>query len=214
MPAPRADLRALARFARNRASAAAAGTRCELCAAPLAEPHPHVVDRATRRICCACPACGVLFAHEGAGGGRFRTVPERVLHDPALQLDEAAWNALGVPVRLAFFFLHSGLQRCVAIYPGPAGTTEAEPEAAGWAQLQARTPLAAALQPDVEALLVRGARNGARFDVFLAPISTAYELAARVRGNWHGLDGGGEVRAELDRFFAGLRARSRPWGTP
>jgi hypothetical protein len=205
-------VRALSRFARRRGAVAVApDERCELCAVAIAASHPHVVDRHSRRICCACGPCATLFSMEGSGGGRYRSVPNRVHHDPALQLDEASWNALGIPVRLAFFFFHSALQRWIAIYPGPAGTTEAEPDAEGWARLQARTPLVSAVQPDVEALLVRGERHGARFVLFLAPIASAYELSARVRKNWHGFDGGSEVRAELDAFFADLRSQSRPW---
>jgi Family of unknown function (DUF5947) len=207
------DLRAIARYVR-RSENVVAGERCELCAAVLAEAHPHVVDTRSRRICCACPPCATLFSLDASAGGRYRSVPNRVLHDPALQLDETTWNGLGVPVRLAFFFLHSGLRRWIAIYPGPAGTTEAEPEPEGWAALGARTPLVAAVQPDVEALLVRGERMGGRFDLFLAPIAAAYELSARVRRSWSGFDGGPEVRRALDTFFDELRSRSRPWRSP
>ncbi len=208
------SLRALARYARRGPERVASGDRCELCAAALGDAHPHLVDTQARKICCACAPCATLFSLEASAGGRYRPVPNRVLHDPALQLDEASWHALGIPVRLAFFFRHSSLRRWIAIYPGPAGTTESEPDETGWEALRGRTPLVDAVQPDVESLLVRGERNGACFDVFLAPIAAAYELSARVRQAWDGFDGGDPVRRELDAFFDGLRSRSRPWSAP
>ncbi|HET6982341.1 MAG TPA: DUF5947 family protein, partial [Myxococcaceae bacterium] len=68
-------------------------------------------------------------------------------------------------------------------------------------------PLLGAMEPDVEALLVRGEPHGERLETFLVPIDACYELTGRVRRLWRGFDGGDEARAELARFFSALRAR-------
>ena len=100
-------LHALERFAR--ADHAPRGPRCELCGGSLDAGHPHVADVERRAIQCACRACATLFAQPGAG--RYRTIPTRVLVDPALSLTDAQWAALGVPVRLAFVLHSSPLAR-------------------------------------------------------------------------------------------------------
>src|SRR5690606_29040914 len=114
--------------------------------------HPHVVDREGRAILCACRACALLFERQERG--RYRTVPRRVLVEPTLSLTPARLSALGVPVQLAFVFFHSTLTRWVALYPSPAGPTEAVLDDEAVAPLLAASALARALEPDVEALLV------------------------------------------------------------
>jgi hypothetical protein len=52
---------------------------------------------------------------EGAGGGRFRAVPERYLRLPDRALAGAPWENLQVPVGSAFFFRHSGTGRVTAL---------------------------------------------------------------------------------------------------
>src|SRR5262249_12126218 len=72
--------------------------RCELCGGALPERHRHVIELADRALRCACGACAVLFRDPGAGGGRYRTVPDRVVRiESGLDL-----SALGVPVELAW----------------------------------------------------------------------------------------------------------------
>ena len=200
-------LQALERFVR--APPPREGPRCELCGGPLEGAHAHVADVERRAIHCACGACATLFAHPA--GGRLRTVPSRVLFDPELSLGDDRWSLLGVPVRLAFVFESSPLGRRVAIYPSPAGPTEAEVDARAWDDLAAESPLFSCMEADVEALLVRGSR-GRPLEVLLAPIDACYAMVAIVRRSWKGFDGGDAVRAELDRFFDDLRARRRPLG--
>src|SRR5690606_13062507 len=132
----------------------------------------HVVELESRRMLCACRPCALLFTEHGAGGGRYRTVPERVRVDPGFTLE---WERLGVPVGLAFFFFSSSLKQWVALYPSPAGATEAElPD--GALESFSREPLALALEPDVEALLVRRPRGAQTTECFLAPIDACYAL--------------------------------------
>lgn len=204
-------LRALERFARPAARRPArSGQACELCSAGLGERHPHVVDLERRALQCACETCARLFVQPGAARGRFRTVPARVLFDPALTLTPADWSALGMPVQLAFLFQSSATRTWAATFPGAAGATEAEVAPEAMAALAARTGLPAATEPDVEALLVHGARGAERLDCLLVPITACYELVAQVRRRWRGFEGGDEVRREVQATIAALRARARP----
>jgi hypothetical protein len=184
--------------------------RCELCGNAVADRHPHVVDLTARNVCCACKACSLLFQTRGAAKGRYRTVPERVLLDPAFVLGEAEWAALEIPVRLAFFFFHSGLSRWVAIYPGPAGAVESELPLPAWEPIAQRSALVQAAEPDVEAVLARGSRARNGFEHYLVPIDACYQLVGTLRQKWRGFDGGDDVRREVDGFFHQLRERGEP----
>ncbi|HKQ01252.1 MAG TPA: DUF5947 family protein [Actinomycetes bacterium] len=181
-----------------------------MCAEPLGDghSHSHVVNLDSRQIMCTCRACYLLFTHQGAAGGRYRAVPDRYLHDQAFGLDEARWEALQIPVRVAFFFNNSDLGRVVAFYPSPAGATESLLPLEAWAEVVAANPVMTDLVPDVEALLVR--RAGAGFECFLVPIDACYELVGLVRMHWKGFDGGEEAWEAIDGFFDAVRERSRP----
>jgi len=201
----------LRRFAAPpRPRAAAEKERCELCGEQVGDGHAHLVDLQGRSIVCACTGCALLFTRPG---GRYRTVPDRVRNDPGNPLTEAEWAQLSVPVGIAFFFINSDLGRVVAGYPSPAGVTECELDLAAWDQLAAAHPLLAALEPDVEAILVvRGqpyTTDSRSAQVYLIPIDTCYALAGALRLNWHGFDGGDEVRRILSESLAGLRQRAR-----
>lgn len=189
-------LRALARYAQPEPVAPPA---CELCGAAIGELHRHVIELAhgPRGVRCACGACAILFDR---GGSRFRTVPDRVLADPAFAL---APSELGIPVGLAFI-VRSGGETLVG-YPGPAGITDAELADDTWARLAAATPLARELVDAVEALLVYGERGAQRLACYLVPVTHAYELAARLRASWEGIAGGDAAQAEITGFFATLR---------
>ncbi len=181
--------------------------RCEMCREILDGRHGHVVEIEQRSIVCACRACYLLFISEGAAGGRYRSVPERVRHDPATSLDAADWNELQIPVAMAFFFVNSALGRVVAGYPSPGGMTECELDLAAWDRLIATYPLFAAMTPDVEAVFVnRKAESGS--EVFLLPIDQCYSLVGELRLRWQGFDGGAEAHAALAAFLAGLRDRA------
>jgi hypothetical protein len=180
--------------------------RCEMCREALDGRHGHVVEMEKRSIVCACRACYLLFLSEGAAGGRYRSVPERVRHDPATALDDADWNELQIPVAMAFFFVNSALGRVVAGYPSPGGMTECELDLAAWDRLVTAYPLFAAMTPDVEAVLVNRAESGS--EVFLLPIDECYSLVGELRLRWQGFDGGAEAHAALAAFLAGLRGRA------
>ena len=177
--------------------------RCDLCGEQLAGTHPHMVDLEHRSIACACTACALLFTRPA---GRYRTVPDRVRDDPDAPLTDAEWAQLAIPVSVAFFFVNSALGHVVASYPSPAGVTECELDLAAWDRLAQTHPLLGSLIPDVEAILV------VREPVprtFLLPIDMCYALAGALRLNWHGFDGGAEVRRIIREFIAQLRQRAR-----
>ncbi|MFE5631726.1 DUF5947 family protein [Streptomyces sp. NPDC056543] len=182
--------------------------RCELCGAQLAdERHRHLVDIDKRALACACGPCAQLMDGSGGSQGRFRAVPGRFLVDPEHRIDDQAWESLRIPVSVAFVFRNSALDRPVALYPSPAGATESELEETSWRSVLDATRLAALLEPDVEALLLR--RHEGRTECFLVPIDLCYELVGRMRLLWQGFDGGAEARADLDALFGHVRGLAR-----
>jgi hypothetical protein len=177
-----------------------------MCREVLDDRHGHVVEIEKRSIVCACRACYLLFLSDGAAGGRYRSVPERVRHDPDRPLDDADWSDLQIPVAMAFFFYNSVLDRVVAGYPSPGGVTECELDLAAWDRLVTAYPLLGAMTPDVEAIFVNRADEGN--EVFLIPVDECYALVGELRLRWQGFDGGAEARAALAAFLAGLRWRA------
>jgi hypothetical protein len=196
-PAPeRGPLAALRRFARPRPAV----ERCELCSLTLPPEHPHLLELANRRITCSCDACAVLFA--GQEGAHFRRIPRQGQLLASFELPDALWDHLHVPIKLAFLFRNSSVDRAVALYPSPAGAVEATLPQETWAELLARNPVLGELEPDVEALLVN--RVGERRDCYRAPIDECFRLVGLIRTHWRGLSGGVEVWEAIERFFARL----------
>jgi Family of unknown function (DUF5947) len=180
------------------------GERCELCAALIPDEHGHVVDLESRALMCACRPCYLVFAPQGSGGTRFRAVPDRYVSFPDFALSATQWDALQIPVGVAFFFMNSSLDHVAAFYPSPAGATESLLSLDSWGEIVAANPDLGTLQPDVEAFLVRSAdrRSGiAQAECYLVPIDVCYELVGQLRRLWKGFDGGTEAHAALDAFF-------------
>ncbi len=185
------------------------GELCEFCTEPLRpEHHSHVVNIETRSLMCACRGCYFLFAPDGAGSGRFRAVPEDIYLDPDFKLSNAQWDALQIPVSMAFFFNQSDLGRPAAFYPSPAGPTESLLPLETWDELVAANPMLGTMLPDVQALLVFRPRNEPQ-RCYLVPIDAPYQLVGLIRRYWKGFDGGEEAWAAIGTFFDDLSARSR-----
>jgi hypothetical protein len=125
-----------------------------------------------------------------------------------LQLTQAEWDTLQIPVGVAFIFRHSDAEEVTAFYPGPAGATESLLALGSFDEIAAEHPMLATLEPDVEALLVRFERGSS--ECFITPIDVCYELVGLLRRSWRGFDGGREAHDKIDAFFGGLRARARP----
>lgn len=198
----------------NRPDPRPAGERCEMCAEPIGAPHRHVVDVESRHLQCVCTSCYLLFT-EPAAALRYRAVPDRYLAFGQTAITTAEWDALEIPVGLAFLFANSAQGRTVAFYPGPAGATESELPAERWRDLLHSHPELDVLAEDVEALLIRMPGSAGREspgDCLLLPIDTCYEFVGRMRLLWKGFDGGAEARHYIDEFFATMNARARARG--
>jgi hypothetical protein len=177
-----------------------------------------------------CRACYLLFTDNNADL-RYRAVPDRYLAFEDFALDRRVWEALQIPVGVAFFFTNSALGRTVAFYPGPAGATESELDLDAWNAISGADSRVGLLADDVEALLVRvpdtdpetnaadpgsGEAEFAQPQSYLVPIDACYEFVGRLRMLWRGFDGGQEARQFIDSFFAQIQARAlkTPPGTP
>ena len=206
----------LARIRSNRPAPEQAGERCEMCSEPIRDEHQHVVNVDGRQLMCVCRACYLLFTDNHADL-RYRAVPDRYLAFDGFALDRRAWEALQIPVGVAFFFTNSALERTVAFYPGPAGATESQLDMDAWNAIRGADSRVGLLIDDVEALLVRvpEARAGSADaescepQTYLVPIDACYEFVGRLRLLWHGFDGGQQVREFITEFFEHLADRSQ-----
>jgi hypothetical protein len=218
-----------AEAAPGEAAAQAPEEKCEFCATTVATEHGHVADLETSTLMCACRACYLLFTHSGAGQtwqqdpqpeqgkrigrARYRAIPDRYRSDPGHPLTLAEWDALEIPVGLAFFLRSSAGGETTAFYPSPAGATECRLDLDAWGRIAAEHPLLAAAEPDVEAILIsRGERDQPGVETFLVPIDACYELAGRMRLLWRGFDGGAEARQSITAFLERVREHSRDLG--
>jgi hypothetical protein len=197
----------LARISGSRRAPEPAGQRCEMCSEAIADAHQHVVNVAERQLMCVCRGCYLLFTDSHAQL-RYRAIPDRFLSFPDFALDRRTWEALQIPVGLAFFFRNSTLDRTVGFYPGPAGATESELDLQAWNAISAAEPRVGLLDDDVEALLVRVAGDEESPQCYLVPIDACYEFVGGLRARWRGFDGGQEAREFIDGFFTELAARS------
>lgn len=198
-------LEVLERFRRPRPRP---GERCELCAAEIGGAHAHVVSVSSRSLMCACRPCYLLFLPGGAGGGHYKAVPDRVVALGPSAVSRATWEELQIPVGIAFFFHSTLTDQVHGFYPGPAGATESLLPLDLWERLLRSDPVLAALEADVEALLVRAGPDGDP-ESYVVPIDACYELVGYLRMQWRGFDGGSEARRTIDEFFAGVAQRAR-----
>ncbi|MGW4095683.1 MULTISPECIES: DUF5947 family protein [unclassified Mycobacterium] len=184
------------------------GQSCEMCAEPITEPHQHVVNVAGRQLMCVCRGCYLLFTDDHAQL-RYRAIGDRYLHLADFGLGRRDWEALQIPVGLAFFFWNSALGRVVAFYPGPAGATESELPLDAWAGVRRSDPRVDLISEDTEALLVQVPDDETRSPTcHVVPIDACYEFVGRLRMLWRGFDGGQDVRDYVDEFFDSLADRS------
>lgn len=177
---------------------------CELCAAPLAPLHQHLLELEKRRVTCACDPCAILFG--GNTRQRYRRIPRdiRRLHD--FVMDDQEWDSLLIPINLAFFVHSSAAGRVVAQYPSPGGAMESSLDLEYWDAIVERNPVLKKLEPDVEALLVNRISNPPQY--YRAPIDQCFRLVGIIRTHWRGLSGGSQVWTEIDRFFQQLNEAS------
>lgn len=169
---------------------------CELCATKVGPGHQHLLDLDNGRILCACDPCAILFVDETRQ--HYRRIP-RDVERVDFSMDDAEWDGLQIPIKLAFFVYVSKAQRMVAYYPSPAGAMESSLDLADWSKIAARNPLLQRFAPDVEALLVNRLSHPPRY--YRAPVDWCYRLIGTIRKHWHGFSGGDEVWRQIDDFF-------------
>jgi hypothetical protein len=197
------SLRQFARRPQRRAE------RCELCSVEVHSEHPHLIEVAQRKLLCTCDACAMLFS--GQAGTKYKRVPRQVRLLASFHMTDAEWDALTIPINLAFFFQNSLDSRVSALYPSPAGATESLLPLRAWSQIVEANPALGGLEPDVEALLVNRvghARGVAPAEFYIVPIDVCYKLVGLIRIHWRGLSGGTEVWEEIGKFFSDLRAKA------
>jgi hypothetical protein len=194
----------LRQFARKRR----VGEVCELCSSELATEHQHLIEPAARKLVCVCEACAILFSSQTSS--RFKRVPRRIRFLPGLQISDAQWEGLMIPIELAFFFKSESTGKVSAFYPGPAGAIESLLSLETWTDIEQENPALRELQPEVEALIANrvGANRGGAAQYYIAPIDECYKLVGLIRLHWHGLSGGTEVWREVGRFFESLEERT------
>jgi hypothetical protein len=198
-----AGLAALRRFARPRPAV----EQCELCSLGLPEEHDHLVELASRRLVCACQACAILFSNQGAL--KYRRVPRHVRFLADFHMTDVDWEALQLPVNMAFFVKTGeppGLSRrsgVVAYYPSPGGATEATVPDDAWQMIVEDNPMLKKLEPDVEALLVN--RVGQAREHYRVGVDECFKLVGLIRTHWRGFSGGQQAWDEIGKFFDRLK---------
>ena len=141
-------------------------------------------------------------------GSKYRHVPRRVDFLPNFRLSDEEWEALHLPINLAFFLHSSTAGHMAAFYPSPAGAMESLVGLDAWADLTEANPVLRELEPDVEALLVN--RVGETREVYRVGIDLCYHLAGLIRLHWRrigwGTSGMGGNRTLLRRPQGMLQA--------
>jgi len=196
---------ALRQFARKRADV----EKCDLCGIELANEHQHLIEPINRKLICTCDACSILFSQQH--GTKYKRVPRRVRFLPDFRLADGQWDALLIPIELAFFYFSSSQNKVVAFYPSPAGATESLLSLDTWNDIVTENPVLKGMEPDVEALLVnRVGRSRGNADAVncLVPIDECYKVVGLIRTHWRGFSGGTEVWREIAQFFAELRRKA------
>jgi hypothetical protein len=188
------------------------GERCDLCSAAVADEHAHLLEPKTRALVCVCTPCALLFHEprsEPLSEARYVRVPRRVRSLDGFRMTDAQWDALGVPVHLAFFFRSSPTGRVIALYPSPAGAMESLLPLGVWDEITAQNPALAAMAPDVEALLVH--RVGGAREHLLAPIDRCFELTGMIRRHRTSILGSARAGAdgEIEGFLQRLNEEAR-----
>lgn len=181
---------------------------CEMCTAEILPDHSHVADLEKSSLLCVCRPCYLLFENPQAGGGRYRRVPDRYLHDPSRPMAANEWDELEIPVGLAFFLHSTQAGEVVGFYPSPAGVTECRLDLSAWERIAQAHPLLDAIAPDVEAALITRNDKTNVIEHFVVPIDTCYELAGRMRMLWKGFDGGTEAQQSIAEFLGKVRSRA------
>jgi hypothetical protein len=124
---------------------------------------------------------------------------------PDFQMTDMQWEALMIPINLAFFYRDGASGKMVAMYPSPAGATESLLSLESWEDIRAQNHSLQTIEADVEALLVN--RVSTQPEYYIVPIDECFRLVGILRMHWKGLSGGTEVWRHIQQFFADLQSR-------
>lgn len=178
--------------------------QCEFCGAPLGLEHRHLLEREKRQIVCVCEPCALRF--EGVIG-RWKLIPREVRALNDFRPSNAQWDALALPINLAFFFRDGTDGALKAFYPSPAGATESLLPLGSWRAWADDNPAIAGMEPEVEALLANRLAPPGQY--YVAPIDVCFELVGLIRVHWRGFSGGETVWAQIENYFQRLHAQAR-----
>ena len=120
-------------------------------------------------------------------------------------MTNAQWDALMIPIGIAFLFRNSTLNRVMALYPSPAGPVESLLMLDAWDEIAGINPEVLKMESDVEGLLVY--RVGTARQHYIIPIDECFKLIGIIRMKWKGLSGGMQVWQEIGNFLEHLKAR-------
>jgi hypothetical protein len=182
------------------AGASSGEEHCEVCGVGIAPEHRHLLHITERRIVCACEPCWAMRA----GEGDLRPCGSRIISLTDIDLPDELWAELQIPIGLAFLMRSSVTDCVVAMYPSPAGATESELRFDSWQRLCARNPQLAALEEDIEGLIVNRLADPPAY--VIAPIDRCYELTGTIKASWEGISGGPGVELAVAAFFNRLGA--------
>src|SRR5688500_1555384 len=86
-------------------------------------------------------SCELFAQEQQRQGARYLRVDRRAARLLEVDIDDATWSDLGVPVGLAFFTTRSRTGEVVATFPGRAGIIESYVPLRTWSDLEHRYPL-------------------------------------------------------------------------
>jgi hypothetical protein len=203
---PAMPFQGLRRLLQERKPESTSLEHCDLCGEMIPPEHRHLLDLSSRTLVCACQACSLLFTNPGAAGGKYQLIPHRYLALTDFVMSDEQWDALMLPVHMAFILRSNGPKQVMAYYPSPAGAVESLLDLEGWNELASQNPILNELEPDVEALLINRVRNA--HEHYIVPIDACYQLVGIIRTSWKGLSGGTEVWEAIHAFFEDIQRRA------
>jgi Family of unknown function (DUF5947) len=176
---------------------------CDFCHAPLAGGHQHLLESVTRRLECVCDACAILFNGQGQ---KYLRVPRTIRSLPDFRMTNAQWDALMIPIGIAFLIRNRARGRVMALYPSPAGPVESLLSLDAWQDIEQDNHELRSMESDVEGLLAY--RIGSAREHFIIPIDECFKLIGLIRLKWKGFSGGMEMWKEIGKFLETLKERS------
>ena len=177
---------------------------CGFCAAELSQNHEHLLEIATRKMECVCRGCAILFTNQGQ---KYQRVPRRVRALEDFRMTDAQWEALAIPIGMAFLSYSSRDNKVVALYPSPGGPIESLLPLESWEEIANDNPRVREMKPDVEGLLIHRIRSAR--DYYLIPIDECFKLVGIIRTHWKGISGGYTLWEQVANFLSALKQNAQ-----